>query len=427
MASRKSSIDPGVKRWATETQSRYIDAVNEHGSIRAAARALDVAYFSVQRAVTAAEHNAAVKSPSQHRYNERDVPDAFVIKGISQYVNKEGLVAGQWIKSQLDGEKWEAAKQAALAALAEELPRVKPRPFKGHSLAHLVTIYTLTDSHVGMLAWGKEGGHDWDLKIAENVLVGCFEQMIAAAPNSHVGFLNQLGDFLHFDGLKAITPEHGHLLDADGRFEKIVEVAVRILRRVVELMLGKHEKLIVLAAEGNHDPAASVWLRTLLAAIYENEPRITVMRSALPYYVYEHGRTLLAFHHGHLKKPDQLPIMIAAQFPAQWGATTKRYCHTGHRHHVEEKEHSGITVIQHPTLAARDAYAARGGWIAERQVTAITYHDRHGRVRTDTVVPEMIEEEAACVPAPSSSPPSSPPPSWQAAPPRQPRATSRAA
>lgn len=74
-----------------------------------------------------------------------------------------------------------------------------------------------------------------------------------------------------------------------------------------------------------------------------------------------------------------------------WGATTKRYVHTGHRHHVEEKEYCGITVVQHPTLAARDAYAARGGWIAERQVTAITYHKLYGRVHTDTVVPEMLE------------------------------------
>jgi hypothetical protein len=28
-----------------------------------------------------------------------------------------------------------------------------------------------------------------------------------------------------------------------------------------------------------------------------------------------------------------------------------------------------MTVLQHPTLAARDAYAARGGWHAERAVT----------------------------------------------------------
>ncbi|WP_217468975.1 hypothetical protein, partial [Paraburkholderia phenoliruptrix] len=77
--------------------------------------------------------------------------------------------------------------------------------------------------------------------------------------------------------------------------------------------------------------------------------------------------------------------------PKVWGDTIKRYCSTGHRHHVEEKEHSGMTVIQHPTLAARDAYAARGGWLSERSATAITYHSQFGQVARNTVVPEMFE------------------------------------
>jgi hypothetical protein len=50
-----------------------------------------------------------------------------------------------------------------------------------------------------------------------------------------------------------------------------------------------------------------------------------------------------------------------------------------------------MTVTQHPTLAARDAYAGRGGWFAERAATAITYHDRFGQVAEQTVCPEMLE------------------------------------
>ncbi|MFZ3037687.1 MAG: hypothetical protein WA112_10520 [Rugosibacter sp.] len=89
-------------------------------------------------------------------------------------------------------------------------------------------------------------------------------------------------------------------------------------------------------------------------------------------------------------KNAELPGLFAAQFPKHWGATTKRYVHVGHRHHVDEKEYNGMTVIQHPTLAARDAYAARGGWVAERQASSITYHKQFGRVARSTVVPEML-------------------------------------
>lgn len=113
--------------------------------------------------------------------------------------------------------------------------------------------------------------------------------------------------------------------------------------------------------------------------------------SELPYYVYRHGKTMLGWHHGHLKKPEQLPSLFAAQFPELWGSTKRRYVHTGHMHHVSEKEYPGVTVIQHPTIAARDAYAARGGWVADRQITSITYHAEWGQVARNTAVPEMLE------------------------------------
>jgi hypothetical protein len=99
---------------------------------------------------------------------------------------------------------------------------------------------------------------------------------------------------------------------------------------------------------------------------------------------------MLGWHHGHLKKLEQLPLLFAAQFPQIWGGTTRRYVHTGHMHHKHEKEHSGVTVIQHPTIAARDAYAARGGWLPDREMTAITYSSRFGQVARATVCPEML-------------------------------------
>ena len=148
----------------------------------------------------------------------------------------------------------------------------------------------------------------------------------------------------------------------------------------------------VLMAEGNHDRAGSVWRRGMFKARYGNGPRVQMIDGELPFYAMQHGQTMLAWHHGHLKKNDALPLLFAAQYPRMWGDTTKRYCHTGHRHHVEEKEHSGMTVLQHSTLAARDAYAARGGWHSERQATSITYHSRWGQVARHAVTPEMLDE-----------------------------------
>jgi len=386
-------IDPELKTFASERQAQYIDAVNKHGTVDAAATALGAAQSTISGALSRVRANAAVRGYSPDHDMRRPVPDTHVAKGVSTYYDADGKVRAQWVKSSLDDQKAALAKQAALAALAEELPRVAPIAPPTHAVAALCNVYTLTDCHVGMLAWARETGHDWDLRIAERVLTQCFEHAVNAAPSARVGFVSQLGDFMHYDGLLPVTPTSGHVLDSDGRFSKMVATAVRVLRTVVALALTKHEHVVLLLAEGNHDTASSVWLRHMFKALYENEPRVRVVDSELPYYAYRHGNTMLAFHHGHLKKNDSLPLIFAAQFPKEWGGTQHRYAHTGHRHHVEEREHSGMIVVQHPTLAGRDAYAARGGWIAARAAKAITYHYLHGEVARVTVTPEMLADD----------------------------------
>jgi len=386
-----AAIDPRLKEWATPTQARYIDAVNEHGSGSKASKVLGIAKSVLNRSIQSARKKAALQGYSPEHDMTRTVPDGFKVKGISTYYNKDGTPSGQWVKSSADDERRQEMMRAAVDAMAEELPRLSPLPRPTHSMQSLCNLYTLTDTHIGALAWAKETGADWDLKIAESVLVGCFEHMVMNSAPAKVGFVNQCGDMNHYDSMQAITPLHGNILDADGRFSKMVGVTIRVMRRIIDLALMKHEKVVVLVAEGNHDMASSVWLRHMFKALYENEPRIEIIDSELPYYAYQHGDTMLAFHHGHLKKNDELPMLFAAQFPQMWGNTKKRYAHTGHRHHVEEKEHSGMKVFQHSTLAARDAYAARGGWISERQCTSITYHSKNGEVARNTVTPEMLD------------------------------------
>lgn len=385
-------LDVKLKQFGNAQQAERLDAVNKYGSNRAAAEALGVAPNAIYQSIQILKRNAALQGFSPEHDMTKTVPDGFKVKGVSTYYDKDGKTRGQWVKSSADEERRTQIIKDTFAAMADDLPRVEPSVSQMVHIKALCNLYVLTDCHVGMLAWHKEGGADWDLKIAERTLTGCFEQMVKSSPPASTGFVCQLGDWLHFDGMAAVTPLHQHQLDADGRFSKIVQASVRILRRLVDFALIHHENVVVLMAEGNHDLVSSIWLRSMFRALYENDPRVYVIDSELPYYVHTHGQVMLSFHHGHLNKNDRLPLLFASQFPKVWGATTKRYCHTGHRHHVEEKEHSGMTVIQHPTLAARDAYAARGGWIAERQVSAITYHEQYGQVSKISVVPEMLAD-----------------------------------
>lgn len=316
-------------------------------------------------------------------------PAGHAIKGVSTLHDADGVVRAQWVKTSVTEAQRESLLHELAQSLAGKLPREPRRSVPKHVAADLANCYVVTDFHLGMLAWHEETGADWDTTIAEKLLVDWFAAAIQRAPDAAVGIFAQLGDLLHWDGLEAVTPASKHLLDADTRFQKLVRVVIRVLRRIIGMLLEKHAVVVLKIVEGNHDPAASAWLRELLAALYEFEPRIEVDVSPDPYYCYEHGLTSIFFHHGHKRKPNNIHDVFAAKFREVFGRTKYSYAHMGHMHHIEVKETNLMVVEQHRTLAAPDAYASRGGWISGRSASVITYHKQFGEVGRITLSPQV--------------------------------------
>ncbi|MCR2185578.1 winged helix-turn-helix domain-containing protein, partial [Salmonella enterica] len=89
--------------------------------------------------------------------------------------------------------------------------------------------------------------------------------------------------FAHFDSLRPVTPTSGHIVDASSHYAEIVRAIIRIMRRMVEMALAKHNRVVLLMAEGNHDIASSVWMREVAKSWYVNEPRVEVIDSAHPF------------------------------------------------------------------------------------------------------------------------------------------------
>lgn len=370
------------------------------GSRLAAAELLGTSLRTIERNVTLLKHRGETV-PTNTRTSQYDptdlqkaheaAPDGHMVKGVSTLYDNEGNVKQRWIKTDTDADQQLEIFRGIIEGLFDRVPYVPtidPPLFTGNK--DLLNLYTITDFHMGMLAWRKETGDDWDLNIAKRVLLACVEDMIRRSPHASVAVLNQLGDFVHFDGLEAVTPTSRHLLDTDSRFEKVVDVVVDVLVTVVEMLLHKYPHVHIKMAEGNHDIASSVWLRKLFARLFKDNPRVSVDQSPLPYYAYQHGKTLLAFHHGHLAKKDNAGSKIPAMFPKMWGETEFRYLHMGHLHSEFVKEENGIKTQQHPTLSARDAYAARGAWFSARGAKCITYHREFGELGHVQTSPEML-------------------------------------
>lgn len=384
-------IDANLYRYCTPRQKQILETLERLGSARAASIELGMNIGGASETYQAVKKKAAKFGYAPDHDFTRPVPEGYVAKGVSTYYNAEGKPAGQWVKASLTHEALIEAMRETVDGFKDQIDPASVIIAPAASEEHLCNLYTFTDYHLGMLAWHKEGGSDWNVSLAEKTILAALAQMINQSPQAHTAVLNIQGDFLHTDGKTPVTPASKHVLDADSRFPKIRKAAIRIIRSLVAICLERHQEVYLIIAEGNHDEESSGWLSDLFSVHYEEEPRVTVSDSVLPFYVFEWGNTMLGVHHGHKVKNESLPLLFAAQFPQQWGRTTRREIHCGHRHHRDEKEYNGVTVVQHPTLAARDAYAARGGWIADRAAWAITYHKKYGAVGRVMITTEMLD------------------------------------
>lgn len=367
-----------------------ITALREAGSNRKAAKALGLDVRTVERR----RAKLALKGYAPDHDMTHPVPDGFNVKGVSTLYRPDGSVAAQWVKSTADYERREAIMREAIEAMTADLPRLPPRKASGQWRKDLLTVYPIGDPHIGMYSWREETGDDWDLAIAEETHVRAMDSLVEAAPQSEPALIVNLGDLFHYDSLEAKTPASGHMLDADGRYAKMVAVGVKTMRQCIESALGKHKRVHVISAPGNHDPTGALWLSIALANVYEREPRVTIDRNPSLFAYYRHGKVLIGVHHGHSCKADKLPGVMAADRARDWGEAEHRYWLTGHIHHESRKEYAGVTVESFGTLAAKDAYATNGGWRSARSMQAIVYHAEHGEVARSRVNAAMFGELA---------------------------------
>lgn len=363
----------------TPRQLEVISALCDHGSRAKAAKSLGCSDDNVKQILKRVRNIASKAGHSPEHGMTKTVPEGFLVKGTSTLYDSAGQQKMQWVKSSIDDEAQYRIMSELVSSLTEDIPsRVtieRDRCVKNQDLANM---YTITDYHIGMLAWGDEGGADWDVKIATKTLKQTFSEMIDRSPDAETAIINQLGDFLHYDSMESVTPTSGHMLDADSRPEKMIQAGIDCLDYLITEALRTHDRVILVCAQGNHDVYSSLFLRNMFKRLYRDNKRLEIIDSALPFYAFKFGDNMLGFHHGHKVKFDSLPALFANEFREMFGTTERTYIHMGHYHHKEIKEAGKTMIEMHRTLAARDAYASYGGYYSERAADVITYHRRNG-------------------------------------------------
>lgn len=408
-----------------EALQEAVDAMAAFGSQRAAAQALNMSRATFQHRIQEAERRGfAATDPRMvmkgqsilydAQGNERvrwdktrlagradvdtvQLPDPKKIVKTSRLFDQTGAVVQQWVTEKADEATREALWRECALGVAGDVKRAKPVPRGRHAVsADTLAVYPVGDHHVGMLAWSEEtGGESYDLSRSEQLLADASQRLIEVCPPSEQALIAFLGDFLHYDSYAAVTPAHKNILDADGRFPKMIRVAVRMVRHMIGAALTRHGNVRVIFEKGNHDPATAAFMTVLLACLYENEPRVSVDSSPQHFHYYEFGRVLIGTHHGDRAKPAQLPAIMATDMAEAWGRTSYRLWLTGHVHHEAIKEFPGCHVETLGVLPPADAYAASNGYRSRQSMKAIVFHREHGEVERHTVCPAMFERKDA--------------------------------
>lgn len=387
-----SQIDERLKEYATPKQWQYEEAVYKYGSQRAAARAIGIDQSVINRSQASVRAKAAAAGYAPSYDMTHPAAPGFNIKGISTSYDKNGKISSQRVNVTAESRHQHIAMQASLDAATNYIWQSKEtKPPKKATDDDLLTTYPIGDHHLGMLAWHKETGENYDINIAKDVLRKAMAYLIDIAPNSKRCLIVVGGDFMHYDSFKPVTPTHGYILDADNRFPKMVEATIEILLDVVNMALEKHAMVDVIVEIGNHDLSSSIWIMNLLATAFRHNKRVHVDTSPMHFHFYQFGKVMIATHHGHGVKFEKMPGIMAADQPKMWAETEFRVAWLFHVHHSEFKDLVGVTAESHGVLATSDAHAHQLGYRSPRRMRSIIFHKDFGERTRHTVTPEMLK------------------------------------
>lgn len=366
----------------TERQREYIIAWNEYGSARKAAEKYGVNQAAVVRAGRAVETKAARNGWSKAQDNSQFVPAGYQIKGTSSFTDANGNILRQWVKTEQDKEKTEEALREFIAGLTESITPAKTSKPIGKKDPNLMSAIFIGDSHFGMYATAQETKHsDYDSDIASEMMREAIDDLIERSPESDVGLLVDVGDYMHSNSSHNTTFK-GTPVDTDTRFSRVLRRAGQAMNHAVARMLDKFPKVVVVIAKGNHNPDIAPCVQEVVKAYFRNEPRVKVLETDGDFHYIEWGQWLIGINHGDKVKPEKLVSCMARDMPEAWGRTKSRMWAVGHFHHQDVKEIDGCLVQKFAALPPPDAWHASMGYGSGQAMQMIVFKKGGGRHST---------------------------------------------
>ena len=379
MAHRFSYLRPFARN---QQDIALLNALDEcDGVVDQAAKLTDGNLRTARRRLAKLRGIAAEQGIAPEHGMTHEVPEPFIVRGVSTLYGDDGDIKAQWVKTQRsDDDRLQAVADAIADAMESYKGVYRPRKAPKSDSTDLLACYVMGDPHIGCYAHAEEAGENFDVSIAREDLLNATSRLVQVAPKTERALVLNLGDFFHADNTSERTNRSGAKLDVDSRWHRVLQTGCMLMVDLITLALSKHPVVEVINCIGNHDDHSSVMLSSFLGAYFHGEPRVVIHPTVNKFHYVQHGKTLIAATHGDSIKLASLGELMATDRPQEWADSEHRYWYTGHIHHTTKQELRGCVVESFRTLAARDAWHANSGYRSGRDMFCIVHSKEFGEV-----------------------------------------------
>ena len=131
----------------------------------------------------------------------------------------------------------------------------------------------------------------------------------------------------------------------------------------------------------NHDYTHGYFLAQVVQTHFRNCKNITFDVSIRHRKGFRYGNNLIGTTHGDGAKTQDLPLLMAQEYPKEWAETKHRYVYTHHVHHKTSKDFVGITVESLRSPSGTDSWHHRNGYEhAPKAVEGFLHCFEHGQI-----------------------------------------------
>ena len=277
-------------------------------------------------------------------------------------------------------DKFNEFKEQLIGDLAEYSPSYPTLTRTQSEEGHLLVIDP-ADIHIGKLCDAFETGEEYNSQIAVQRVLEGVQGILDKSAGFHIDKILFVGgnDILHIDTPRRTTTS-GTPQDTDGMWYRNFLTAKQLYVEILEKLIGLADVHFVFNPS-NHDYTHGFFLADVIRTHFRKATNITFDCSLQHRKAYRYGENLIGTTHGDGAKQQDLPLLLATEFPQDWSLTKHRYVYMHHVHHKLSKDYQGVTVESLRSASGTDSWHHRNGYqYAPKAIEGFLHHKKHGQI-----------------------------------------------